>query len=884
MSDDASWEKLSLALDRALDLQEADRGTWLAQLAGDDPDLAARLTTILSGSAPLQQQRFLDGDACSTAVEMASPNLAGTRVGPFTIEAEAGHGGMGTVWRARRDDGKFNQTVAIKFLASPWADREGQARFQREVRLLSRLDHPNIARLIDAGFGAANQPYLVMEFVEGERIDEYCRRLALGIPATLHLFLQLLDALALAHRQLIVHRDLKPSNVMVTRDGVPKLLDFGIARLLEDSSESEQLTRHTRAGPMTPGYAAPEQLLGEPADTLADVYALGVLLHELLTGVRPYDEPGQSAEARFQAIMEDRLPLASSRPQASRALRGDLDNIIAKALRRQRRDRYASVTDLADDIKRYLAHEPVVARAPTLLYRTSRFIRRNRLGVAIGSIAILAVATALITALIQQGIARQQSARATRELSYAQATHEFLSAILQQGADKPMTTQQLLDSGESLIDRQFAATPDLRARLLYALAEQYGSLDQAATAQTLLRKAQPLAAASQDRGLAARVTCDLAESLGYTGSVDQAIKMIDSVLPTIQAKDWTSVRASCLSSRGNIHAGASHSAEAERDLRTALQLFDPNDPGDDRSILNAREALAGVLALRGQSSAAAREYRDLLASVDKLGRNNTSLALKYMNNYGIVLINAGQYLEASRVFEQALHRQADIDTGQLGDPAVFANAAGVLTLLRRPKDALALYATAADLAKRNGLRNWLAALPMRQGNAYCIQGDLVHAEEEMRAAAPLVADMFPPLHSQTALFHLAQGCVARLRGDPGGAREHYRQALAIDEALGLSGSLRATALTGMANSSADAHDWPAAAISARQAEVLAREALGDFNHSQSLGNALLTRARIQKAQQENFTPTLAAAVIELQASVGDDATQSMLAAAGFPPH
>ena len=881
MNHDASWERLSRALDQVLDLHEPDRTAWLAQLATDDPELAARLTTVLSGSAPLQQQRFLDGDACSVAVEMASPDLAGTRIGPFVIEAQAGHGGMGTVWRARRDDGKFIQTVAIKFLASPWADREGQARFQREVRLLSRLDHPNIARLIDAGFGAANQPYLVMEFVEGERIDEYCKRLALGIPATLNLFLQLLDALALAHRQLIVHRDLKPSNVMVTREGVPKLLDFGIARLLEDTSEGDQLTRHTRASPMTPGYAAPEQLLGEPADTLADVYALGVLLHELLTGVRPYDEPGQSPEARFQAIMADRLPLASSRPGASRAMRGDLDNIIAKALRRQRRERYASVTDLADDLKRYLGHKPVSARPPTLLYRTSRFVRRNRLGVVIGSLAILAVATALVTALVQQGIARKQSARATRELSYAQATHELLSAILQQGADKPMTTQQLLDSGESSIDRQFSSTPDLRARLLYALAEQYGSLDQAATAQALLRKAQTLAASSQDPGLSARITCDLAESLGYTGSVDQGIKMIDAVLPAIQDKEYSSVLANCLSSRGNIHAGANHSAAAENDLRASLRLFDPKDPGDDRSILNAREALAGVLAIRGHASAAAREYVDLLASVDKLGRSNTSLALKYMNNYAIVLINAGQYLEASRVLDQALRRQASIDTGQLGDPAVFGNAASVLTLLRRPQEALVLFEKAAALAKRNGLRNWLAVVPMRQGNAYCIQGDLVHAEEKMREAAPLVADVFPLMHHQTAAFHLAKGCVARLRGDPKEALEQYRQALAIDEALGLSGSLRATALLGMANAAADAQDLNASAMSAQQAEALARAALGDFNNSQPLGNALLTKARIQKAQQLNYDPTLKAAVVELQASVGDETTRRMLKEAGF---
>ncbi len=882
MIGDESWDALSQALDHAIELDELERTAWLAQLAADKPDLAARLTAILGGSAAVQQQRFLDGDVSAAAVEMASPDLAGTCIGPFVIESEAGHGGMGTVWRARRDDGKFNQTVAIKFLASPWADREGQARFQREVRLLGRLDHPNIARLIDAGIGAANQPYLVLEFVEGEPIDEYCKRLALGIPAILSLFLQLLDAVALAHRQLIVHRDLKPSNVMITREGVPKLLDFGIARLMGDSSDGEQLTRITRASPMTPGYAAPEQLLGEPADTLADVYALGVLLHELLTGERPYEEPGQSAAARFQAIMADRLPLASSRPGARRALRGDLDNIIAKALRRERLDRYASVADLAEDVRRYLAHEPVAARAPTLLYRTSRFVRRNRLGVAIGSIGVLAVAAALVTALVQQGIARKESARATRELSYAQATQEFLAAILQQGADKPLTTQQLLDSGESLIDLQFGATPDLRARLLFALAEQYGSLAQSATAQNLLRKAQSVVKSSRDSGLAARITCDLAESLGYTGSADQGIQMIDAVLLTLERRDYGTEYASCLASRGTVHAGVNHSTAAESDLRAALSLYDPTDPSNDRSILQTREALAGVLALRGESSAAVREYRELLASIDQLGRRNTSLALKFLNNYGIVLMTAGQYLEAWPVFEQALQRQAGMDAGQLADPAIFFNAGGVLANLRRPQDALPLYKKAVALAERNGMRTWLATLLIGEANAYCMLGDARQAEAKMRESVPLVAEFFPPQHNSTAALHLMMGCVARLQGNARTAREHYRQALEINEALGLSGSLRAKALTGLANAAADEQDLTAAAAAAQRAESLARVALGDFSHSQPLGNALLAKARIQRAQNAPYEQTLKAAVTELQASVGDYATRSMLQAAGFP--
>ncbi len=883
MNRDATWGDLSRALDHALDLEEAERKVWLATLCADNPALAARLSTILGKRATVEKERFLEGDVATLAVATATPDLAGTRIGPFIIDAEAGHGGMGTVWRAHRDDGKFKQTVAIKFLSTPWTDREGQARFQREVRLLGRLDHPNIARLIDAGVGPANQPYLVLEFVEGERIDEHCKRLKLEVLEILAIFLPLLEAVSLAHRQLIVHRDLKPSNVMITREGMPKLLDFGIARLLEGDPASEEVTRITRASPMTPGYAAPEQMLGEPADTLADVYALGVLLHELLTGARPFDEPGQNNEARFQAIMSDRLPLASTRPGASRALRGDLDNILAKALRRDRRERYASVMEFAEDIRRYIAHEPVAARPPTLLYRASRFVRRNRVGVAVASVAALAVAAALVAALYQQRIAREQRDRATRELGYTDATHEFLVAILQQGADKPQTTQQLLDSGESLIDLQFSETPDLRARLLFALAEQYGLLEQAPTAQALLRKAQSVARSSRDASLTARITCDLAESLGYTGSVDQGVKMIDAVLSSIQGEEFSKVRASCLASRGTVRASVNRATDAETDLRAALTLFDAKDPGNERSILQAREALAGVMAVRGQSSAAATEYRNLLASIDKLGRSKTSMALKFVNNYGLLLINAGQHLEAWRILEQGIRRQVSMDAGQLGDPAIFGNAGNVLNYLRRPQDALQYFKKARALAERNELRTWLAVLPMREAHTYCMLGDAQQAASKLRTSTPLLAQVYPSLHYHVASLHLVAGCIARLQGNANLARSHYRQAFDLEETLGLSGSLRATALTGVANAAADEKDWAGAAAAAESAETLARSALGDFTHSLPLGNALLAKARVQRAQNLPYEATLRPAIQEMRASVGEDATRTLLREAGFPP-
>jgi serine/threonine-protein kinase len=374
---------MSPLLDQALDLAPDERGPWLERLRRDDAKLAGEVASLLDSARAARDERFLE----HTPESPQRATLAGQTLGAYTLERPLGHGGMGSVWLARRSDGRYEGKVAIKFLNAALVGRAGEERFRREGSILARLTDPNIARLIDAGVSGTGQPYLVLELVDGKRIDQYCDDGRFDVAARLKLFLDVLGAVAHAHAQLIVHRDLKPSNVLVTQDGTVKLLDFGIAKLLEDDlhpGESTELTQEAGRA-MTPEYAAPEQLLGLPVTTATDVYALGVLLYVLLGGQHPAGGSTRSSAELVKAIVETspaRLSEAvtsaktldgqSLRDNAARraatperlahALRGDLDNIVGKALKKDPAERYASVTAFADDIRRYLDHEPVSAR------------------------------------------------------------------------------------------------------------------------------------------------------------------------------------------------------------------------------------------------------------------------------------------------------------------------------------------------------------------------------------------------------------------------------------------------------------------------------------------------------------------------------------------
>src|SRR5436190_156280 len=404
------WRVISRHLDEVLELEAPQRADWLAALFQRDPSLAADLEMLLDEHRELDKAGFLD----EQPIVLPRADLTGDTIGAYTLVAPIGQGGMGTVWLAERNDGRFDRRVAVKFLNLALVGR-GEARFTREGMLLARLTHPHIARLIDAGVSPAGQPYLILEHVDGERIDRFCDARALDVHGRVRLLLTVLDAVAHAHANLIVHRDIKPSNVLVGQDGQVKLLDFGIGKMLEDETDAGNptaftgLTRQAGVG-MTPEYAAPEQMTGEAITTATDVYALGLLSYVLLAGRHPAGETLRSTADIVKAVVETEAPLMSTVAKAAvaRELRGDLDTIVAKALKKRPGERYGSVTAFAGDLTRYLQHLPISARPETIGYRTAKFVRRNFVTVGAAAITLAALSAGLFVANRERLVAQRR--------------------------------------------------------------------------------------------------------------------------------------------------------------------------------------------------------------------------------------------------------------------------------------------------------------------------------------------------------------------------------------------------------------------------------------------------------------------------------------------
>ena len=399
--DPETWKRVSRLLDEALELPAEARAAWLDGLDPADAVHRRVLEDLLRADARAEAANFL-----GTPPTVDVPAEHGAEIGPYRLDREIGRGGMGTVWLAERSDGRFERKVAVKFLGLAMTGRGAQERFEREGRILGTLRHPNIAELLDAGVTGDGHPYLVLEYVEGDPIDAYARRLQLDISARIRLFQDVLAAVAHAHASLIVHRDIKPSNVLVSTDGQVKLLDFGIAKLLEADGRGDA-TLTGDSPPLTPLHAAPEQLKGEAVTTSTDVYALGVLLYVLLTGRHPAGEGPHAPADLLRTIVETEAPRPSDAPGVAdrlrRQLRGDLDTIVARAMKKSPAERYASVSALDEDLRRHLNGEPIRARPDTLLYRAGKFLGRNR--VAVAGVALASAALLVTTAVaVRRGI------------------------------------------------------------------------------------------------------------------------------------------------------------------------------------------------------------------------------------------------------------------------------------------------------------------------------------------------------------------------------------------------------------------------------------------------------------------------------------------------
>ncbi|HEY6942505.1 serine/threonine-protein kinase [Dokdonella sp.] len=519
------WQRARHLFDALADLPQTSWHARLVDECADDAELrdeilsmlradaAASARTDVSAQAP-EVMRDLAERIAAESARASAREQAGRLVGPFRLLREIGRGGMGAVWLAERADGAYAQQVAIKLIRGDWDADETHARFRAERQILAGLQHPNIAHLVDGGVAADGKPWLALEYVDGEDLRAWCDRRRLGIEPRLRLLLVVCSAVAHAHQRLVVHRDLKPSNILVGHDGVVKLLDFGIAKLLDERDAGGDATRL-----FTPEYAAPEQLRGEAVTTAVDVYALGLLLYEVLAGRRPREGSGathstpavdpvrpSAALARSGGVRTGRA--AARRRLTPRGLRrrlhGDLDAIVMKALRDDPAQRYASVGDLAADLERHLANRPVHARRGDWRYRAGRFLRRHAIAVTAAAIAASALAGGGALASWQAHVAATQRDVARREAETARRTVEVLVDVFKAAnpSTRPgetVTPADLLDEGVRNVRRKLGNQPEQRAALLEALGRARNGLGTPDAARPLLEEALALRVAGDDR-------------------------------------------------------------------------------------------------------------------------------------------------------------------------------------------------------------------------------------------------------------------------------------------------------------------------------------------------------------------------------------------------
>ena len=595
------WQRIEELLGAALECERGERAALIERACAGDADLRREVESLLAHEAP--SKSFIETSAFALAAEILAADDDAERarwenkqVGAYRIIREIGRGGMGAVFLAEREGAEFRQQVALKVVRHSLADTELVRHFRRERQILASLTHSNIAHLLDGGVSADGEPFLAMEHVEGTRIDDYCAAHKLSTDERLKLFLAVCRGVAYAHRHLVVHRDLKPSNILVKEDGTPKLLDFGIAKLLDAEGGGDSTQTVMRA--FTLEYASPEQLRGESVTTASDIYSLGVILYELLTSTRPYKFKSGSAEeiARVVESQPIRPSVVSTDSAGARAaegggrkaknnkrsLDGDIDNVVLMALRKEPERRYSSVEQFASDIERYRAGRPVLARPNTFSYRAAKFIRRNR-------IAVTASALVLLTLVAGLGISLHQYQRARRERIKEEAVNGYLQKMLlstnpatkgANGHDGETTIKDLLDvaAGE-LESEELSAQPEVKAQIQHIIGTTYLAQGRYEQAEKHLRAAlaaeTPLYGEDDPTTLGTRLS--LIQLLVTKADYDRAEQSYRQILPILRAGTWQgavkpTLLQSALNSFAVLRRAKGDSKEAEQLLREVVDL------------------------------------------------------------------------------------------------------------------------------------------------------------------------------------------------------------------------------------------------------------------------------------------------------------------------
>lgn len=883
LPDRQRWQRLSPLLDELLDMAPAQQATRLAELRAEDPALATELAALHEAHQCVEEVRFLEGVA-AVAPPAESPTLAGQRLGPYTLVAPLGHGGTGSVWCARRDDGRFETQVAVKLLHLSLVGQAPARRFRHEGLILGRLTHPSIAHLLDAGVSEGGQPYLVLELVDGERIDHYCDSRRLTIEQRLALFAEVLAAVSHAHSHLVIHRDIKPTNILVDKDGRVKLLDFGIAKMVEDEAWDTGLTAITRDGggqSLTPEYAAPEQWRGEPVTTATDVYALGVLLYQLLSGRHPTAPDDATAQQvmqttlerepiRLSAVCSEAAALAreTTPPKLARRLQGDLTNIAARALRKTPSHRYVTVDALAEDLRRHRDHEPVAAHGDAWLYRLGKFARRHRAAVAAGAISTVAIVAGT---LAQARIAGHERDR-VRQRVQTEAVEEFLTFMISSTANRPLNTVELLDRAGQLANAQFADDPAVRARLQLTLSGIYSEIDAQDKTFELLAQAKLSAQQAGDTDLLAQAECAEISEIDLEPDGDRAAERFERTMAALrtQAGGDTSTLAYCHHTRALRAFELGAYPQALTDERQALALLDQSRVGNRTLQISMRQNLAGALAKTGDLSAALEQMQSTIDELNALGRTHTIGMLTELNNQGVLLARAGDPLRALAAFDRAIESTPDGTAAQGSTPASFVNRAKMLLELGRVAEAQQAIAQAlSSAAERGDTRSppfSVIAL------AWCAPGELAQCERRVEAARDRLAALLPPSHPTLGNADVNHARMVLDAGLPERAKPLVERALSTFGPPGRGEPGRIRALTLLARAELQLGHAPAALELAERAVQEARMEATGFAHSEWLGSALLAQGVALRARGDERAPAvLREALAQLEPTVGDAA-------------
>jgi non-specific serine/threonine protein kinase/serine/threonine-protein kinase len=748
------WSAVKEILGEVLDRPAADRSAYLDRACGGDADLRRRVEALIE--ADEKDWDLLETPAAESSSLMSSGRLpaAGDRIGAYEISREIGHGGMGIVYLARRADEQFERRVAIKIARAGFAGDPFERRFRAERQIVANLDHPNIGRLLDGGATPDGRPYLVMEHVEGQPLTQWCEARGLGTTERLEIFLEVCAAVQYAHQHLVVHRDLKPANILVTAQGVVKLLDFGIAKLIDpDLTDAEVERTGTLFRVLTPDYASPEQFRGEPISTASDVYALGVVLYELLTGERPYRLAGASA-AEMMSIVCEREP---SKPSTvapsgrSRDLAGDLDTIVLTALRKEPRRRFASAAALAGDIRRHLSGLPVEARTDTFGYRAGKFVRRHRSAVAATALIALSLAVGLAMILREARRARAAEARAERRFSEVrQLANSIVFELHDQIKDLPGSTparQALVQRGVEFLDRLALERGD-DPSLVRELAAAYQRIGDV--------QGNPYQA-------------NLGDLAGAARSYKKALDLLASV-PQDRAVDGDQEAISSLSLRSSgLELAAGHPDRAVAmsgralGLRRALLEKRPADDGRRRELATALRVHAYCLSGVGRQAEALgclREQAETLRSLLQARPNDDELRRELgQNRYviGLALDKSGDPRGAAEALAEAAELQKGLVSSNPGSVALhrdlywsLTDIGGLALRAGDPSTALERYREAMDVAsavdradpKSIDGRTLVAIADVNLGDALERRSELPAARQHRAEARVLLESLF----------------------------------------------------------------------------------------------------------------------------------------------